>query len=170
MPKLVTGASSAGELRAISAAAAARGFTLVEMLVVVVIAGILTGTVLLGLGRPGPGQANRQALDRLAASLEVMCDQALLSGTARGLRFQARGYDFWRHFEGRWQPLSNTDRPAAARWPGDLRARVQIEGLALRAAGDARGPQVVCTGIEPPTPFSVELGRGGQRRQLRWPE
>lgn len=169
MPKLATGANSACSARAMQAATRAHGFTLVEILVVVVIAGILTGTVLLGLGRTGPGQSNQRELDRLAASLEVMCDQALLSGTARGLRFHADGYDFWRYADGGWQPLPPEGRPAAVRWAEDVRPRIRVEGHALRGAGNARLPQVICTGIEPPTPFAIELGRGEPLRQMRWP-
>ncbi len=169
MPKSATGANSACSARTMPALTRARGFSLVEILVVVVIAGILTGTVLLGLGRTGPGQAHQRELDRLAASLEVMCDQALLAGAARGLRFHADGYDFWRFAEGGWQPLPPDGRPAAVRWPEGLRPRVRVEDLLLRNGGNARLPQVICTGIEPPTPFVVELGRGERLRQLRWP-
>ena len=145
------------------------GFTLIEILVVVVIVGILTGVVLLGVGGIGSDQAGRRALDRLSASLEMMCDQALLSGSARGLRFHAGGYDFWRYADGRWQPLPAGGRPPAALWPDEARANVRIEDLQLRSAGNARLPQVVCSGIEPATPFVVELGRGAQRMVLRWP-
>jgi len=183
MPKSATGANSPRGQRAGPAAsdssactafragfgARARGFTLVEILVVVVIAGVLTGTVLLGLARSGPGQVNQREIDRLAASLQVMCDQALLSGSARGLRFHADGYDFWVHGVNGWQRLSPDAAPDAVQWPEGVRARVEVENTAIRAGRNARLPQVVCTGIEPPTPFEVELGRGEQQRRLAWP-
>ncbi|MEX0915554.1 MAG: prepilin-type N-terminal cleavage/methylation domain-containing protein [Wenzhouxiangellaceae bacterium] len=145
------------------------GFTLVEILVVVVIAGILTGTVLLGMVRSGPGQAHQRELSRLSASLEVLCDQALLSGTAGGLRFHAEGYDFWMHTPNGWQQLPAEGRPSAVRWPEGLRPRVQVENLALGPVRNARAPQVICTGIEPPTGFVIELGTGDNRRNMSWP-
>jgi len=169
MPKLATGANSARRAHPVHKGTRAHGFTLIEMLVVVVIVAILTGAVLLGLGRTGADQDHQRALARLSASLEIMCDQALLSGSVRGLRFHADGYDFWRYAGGRWQPLPGAARPSAVRWPAGSRPSVRIEDLQLRSAGNARLPQVVCSGIEPPTPFVVELGRGEQRLELRWP-
>lgn len=148
---------------------APHGFTLVEILVVVVIVAVLTGAVLLGLGGTGAGTANQRALDRLNVSLEIMCDQALLSGSARGLRFHADGYDFWRYAGGGWQSLPSRDRPPAAHWPDAARPRIRVEDLRLRDTQNARLPQIVCTGIEPATPFVIEMGRGEQRRRLRWP-
>lgn len=177
MPKLETGAikTSARSLvqrlpeRRLRIAAAARGFTLVEVLVVVIIAGVLTGAVLLVMGQSGPGQTSRRELARLDASLEVMCDQALLGGSAHGLRFHAEGYDFWQYLAGAWQPLPGDSRPRPVAWPDGLRPRIQIENVHLRPARNQRLPQVVCTGIEPPTPFKIEIGSGEHRNSMSWP-
>jgi len=168
MPKLATGANSS-PVRIATALPGPRGFTLVEVLVVVIIAGILTGAVLLVTGPTGPSQANQRELARLNASLEVMCDQALLEGSARGLRFHAGGYDFWQYRAGAWQPLSSDSRPHPVGWPEGLRPRVQVENLVLRPARNQRLPQVICTGIEPPTPFLIEIGSGEHRQSMSWP-
>lgn len=151
------------------AEAATRGFTLVEVLVVVIIAGILTGAVLLVLGQSGPSQANQRELARLNVSLEVMCDQALLGGSARGLRFHAEGYDFWQYSAGAWQPLPGDSRLRAVAWPEGMRPRIQVENVPLRPARNQRLPQIVCTGIEPPTPFEIEIGSGEHRKIMSWP-
>lgn len=148
---------------------APRGFTLVEMLVVVIIAGVLTGAVLLAMGPSGPAQANKRELDRLRVSLDVMCDQALLGGTARGLRFHVDGYDFWQYRAGAWQPLPPDSRPKPVRWPVQMRPRILIEGFTLGPARNRSLPQVVCTGIEPPTAFAIEIGSGEHRQSMNWP-
>lgn len=162
MPKLATGATSFASRKA-------RGFTLVELLVVLVIAAILTGAVVVVMGKSGPTETSKRELVRLAASLDMMCDQALLGGSARGLRFHAAGYDFWRYSAGTWQPLPPDSRPHPGRWPEGLNPRVQIENHLLGPERNRRLPQVVCTGMDPPTPFEIEIGRGEHRQTMRWP-
>lgn len=167
MPKLATGASSAAARATTSGAS---GFTLVEVLVVVIIAGVLTGAVLLVAGPSGPAQIQQRTLARLDVSLEAMCDRALLSGKPHGLRFNRDGYDFWQLQASAWQPLPPDSRPRAVRWPEDLRPRVQVENLPLRSRIGQRSPQVICSGIEPPTPFVIEVGSGEYRQRMSWPE
>lgn len=147
----------------------ASGFTLVEVLVVVIIAGVLTGAALLVMRQSGPGQSHQRELARLEASLDVMCDQALLGGSALGLRFHAGGYDFWQYHAGAWQPLPGDSRPRPVAWPDGLRPRIQVDNVDLRPARHQRLPQVVCTGIEPPTPFEIEVGGGEHRKTMSWP-
>jgi len=121
------------------------------------------------MGQTGPAQTYKRELSRLGASLELMCDQALLGGAAHGLRFHAEGYDFWRYQAGAWQPLPADHRPRPVRWPEHLRPRVEVENYTLRPARNQRLPQIICTGIEPPTPFLIEIGGGENRQRMSWP-
>jgi len=163
MPKSAIGAIESARLRRRRA-----GFTLIEMLVVLVIAGIAAGLVLLRLPTIGSDRPER-LLERLDVELESMCDQALLTGNARGLRFHDGGYDFWRREAGQWQPA---DRPLARAWPERTVVDLDIEGLGdldARRRSNAAQPQVICTGIEPPTPFRLRLARADERAELVWP-
>ncbi|MGK7294676.1 MAG: prepilin-type N-terminal cleavage/methylation domain-containing protein [Candidatus Wenzhouxiangella sp. M2_3B_020] len=166
MPTSATGAT---EPRRRSRRASSRpaGFTLVEVLVVVVIAAVLTGLVVVGLARGGPAERAERELDRLSASLERLCDRALLTGTARGLRFHQDGYDFW-ILRGDWQRLAGEGAPPGRTWPAGMNPRVSVERVALTGRRDA-APQVVCTGLEPATAFEIALGAGENRRRMSWP-
>ena len=158
MPTLATGPTEA--IRG-------RGFTLVEILVVVIIAGVLTGLVLLRL--PSTGVDPADELARLEAALTSMCDQALLTGNLRGARLTPDGYDFWRREAvgptARWRPA---ERPRSRNWPDGMTARIEI--ARIRTAGAAEGaPQILCSGLEPPTPLRLELLAGDRRAELNWP-
>lgn len=160
--------SAAGAIDPIRLPGSRAGFTLVELLVVVVIAGIVAGLVMLRLPAIGNDDPER-LLQRLDAELESICDRALLTGNARGLRFHEQGYDFWRREAGRWLPA---ERPPAREWPRRTIVDLDIDGLGASPAGvrgDAELPQILCTGIEPATPFRLRLTLGEDRSELVWP-
>ncbi|MDT8410285.1 MAG: type II secretion system minor pseudopilin GspH [Wenzhouxiangellaceae bacterium] len=164
MPKSATGAS-----RLSPVARRPGGFTLIEILVVVMIAGILTGVVLLRLPAFGATQELQRELDRLQASLEVLCDQALLTGTARGLRFHAEGYDFWQRTGGTWKLRPTDRRPRPVQWPVQVQHRVLVDQQRLPTSGSP-APQVICSALEPATPFEIQLRMAGDQQSLAWPQ
>jgi len=145
------------------------GFTLLEILVVVAIAAIVTSMAMLSLPDAGPQTVLEREQARLRASLQSMCDQALLTGSVHGVRFHRRGYDFWHRSDLSWQPLAAGRQPAAVTWPDSLSYRLSVEGLEFSAASPAR-PQVSCSALEPPTAFRLELRSGAHRRTLSWSE
>lgn len=90
-----------------------RGFTLIEMLVVVVIIGILTTTVALTL-KDNPRQSARHEAQRLAALLETASSEARAGQRLLAWSFHDKGYDFFvaentgdRSPDARWQPLTD---------------------------------------------------------------
>lgn len=174
MPRSVTGANrppAAARARPAFGARTLRermrGFTLIEILVVVVIASVMAGFAVLAFDRAGPGPTNERTLARIEAAMNLMCDQALLSGSVHGLRFSRAGYDFWV-----LRPEGWIERPSetavTGRWPDGETPRIRIASLRWEEQRDS-GPQVLCTGIEPPTPVTIELGEGDDRRSLSWP-
>ncbi len=146
----------------------ARGFTLLEVLVVVVIAALLTGLVLLRVGQwRGPDDPSAQ-LERLAALIEAQCQQAVFQARPRGVRITLEGYDFWQAASQGWQPLpaEGIGRPRA--WLGEHPPRLLVEGRASTLA-DASAPQIVCAPLGELTLFELTLaearllGRGDGR-------
>lgn len=120
--------------------ASARGFTLIEMLVVVAIAGILTTAVALTT-HPDPRRVAATDAQRLAVLLEAA--QVEAQGGRRRLAWSATptGYDFWEAenslaLEQRWQPLSGDETFHARHLAEGLHiTRIEIDGQALPQGG-----------------------------------
>lgn len=70
------------------------GFTLLEVLMVVLVVGILSSVVVLGIGTGGPGRHLPEEGQRLAALLEQAANEAVMQNQEFGLRVTDRGYGF----------------------------------------------------------------------------
>jgi general secretion pathway protein H len=136
-----------------------RGFTLVEVLVVVVIIALLVSVVAVRIA-PDARQALREEAARLAAVLTHARDEAIVTGAPLAWQGAGSGYRFVRRATDRtWQPL---DRDAA------LRARELAPGVSVAAiettvrAGDA-SPVIVLTPTGLSEPFRITLALGPHR-------
>ena len=96
---------------------APRGFTLIELMVVLVIIGICTAGIGLGLGSLlDPARQLHQEAEQLAQRLQVARDEARIDG--RPLRWQAdaEGYRFSRREGSRWVDLHRDDLLRPKHW------------------------------------------------------
>lgn len=94
-----------------------RGFTLLELMVVLVIIGICTAGIGLGLGSLlDPARQLRQEAERLAQRLQVAREEARIDG--RPLRWQAdaTGYRFSRREGTRWVDVQRDDLLRPQSW------------------------------------------------------
>lgn len=80
-----------------------RGFTLVELMVVLVIVGLMGLAVV--LTAPGDAGTLAREADTLAARLVRAQEEAILTTRAVQVVVDARGYAFARQGFGQWQPL-----------------------------------------------------------------
>ena len=92
-----------------------RGFSLIELLVVLAIAGLMTGLAVAGFGN---SQASAdQALQRLASETRAQAALARHAGQLRGLRWNGQRPEFVRREGNGWE----VEAVALGDWPKGLR-------------------------------------------------
>jgi general secretion pathway protein H len=109
---------------------ASRGFTLLEILVVVVIVGIVLTGAILSLGATGKDRALEQERDRLAAIAAYVRERGAMLTLEYGLRCGQHGYRFT-YYDNRalrWLPETVDDTLHPRRLPAGLRLRLMVEG------------------------------------------
>ncbi|MGM0593465.1 MAG: type II secretion system minor pseudopilin GspH [Pseudomonadota bacterium] len=104
------------------------GFTLLELLVVLVLVGIILGVAVLSLGDGGRGERIREEATRLAALLELAGEEAVLNTTPYGLALREQGYRFMFHRDGQWQPLEGDTLLKPRSWPVGIEVALFIDG------------------------------------------
>jgi len=133
-----------------------RGFTLVEMMVVLVVAGLLAGAVVLTMPARAP-DAEQQAV-RFAAKARLASEDSVMTGSPVGLSVTAEGYIFFRLQQGRW--IIDGRKPFAPQsWGEGIIAAMQREGekavIAEKSATTAPRPMIIFDPSGPSTPFDV---------------
>lgn len=148
---------------------AVRGFSLLELLIVVTIIGIFAGVAVLSLGLLGNDrQVEHEAL-RLKSLMDLLREQAVMQSHDYGVLFSEDGYRFYvyDYAEMKWVP------PTDDRLFGEHKL-VQPLGIALRLedrdvvldgerknaqAANEPAPQVVILSSGEMTPFSASIFR-----------
>ena len=85
------------------------GFTLIEILVVMVIIALVSGIALLSLGVLGADAGLKSEADGLSQTIELLSERAGLEGADYGLYFTPNGYQILRFNpeSGVWELLDN---------------------------------------------------------------
>ena len=144
-----------------------RGFTLIEILVVLALIALLTGMAVLSTGVAG-SPVTREAR-RLAATLALAVDESRLQGRVLGLRLDSEGYSYLELVPGEpdagsglrfaWSPLTQRGALAPRTWPAPLGLELTINGrpASTSVSNRASAPQVVLLPEGECTPFSLRL-------------
>lgn len=138
---------------------AERGFTLVELMVVLMILGLAASAVVLVAGPPSSVPADAA---RLAGRLAAARDLAVTSNRPVSVSIDAGGYAFQSWNSGTWQPIDRGPLRAAD-WPDGT--AVSVGGIAGRAAASTGGLARLTfdnLGL-PDTPATIVVARADDR-------
>ena len=134
-----------------------KGFTLIEILVVVVIVAVLMSAVTLSFPPAGDKLLKEQA-DRFSALIGLAQDEAILQSRELALEVNKAGYIFYRNVDNSWATF--TEAPFAKReFPAEISSKIYIDGIAIDLEDrDENNPQVIILSSGEMTPFSYKLG------------
>jgi len=141
---------------------AASGFTLLELLIVMVIAGILIGLVSLN-AMPSEKKALENDAQRIALLLQLARDEAIVRNRPVAFEAQPDRYRFLVRDASAWKPITQDDMLRERRFQ---RAPVAL-ALDPPAAGEGY-PLRIVFGREPvDRPFTLTLAAGGVRATVQ---
>lgn len=158
----------------------ARGFTLIEVLVVLVIMASMAGLLVIGF-RDSPEQRLRREADALATLLNVAADEAVMRGVELGLAIDTEGYRFVYFDVEKKQWLAVAERALGPHaFPDALSVSIELDGeqwgeqaleriraLAERGENERLRPAVLLLSSGEVTPFTLTLGIGESTMVVR---
>ena len=153
-------------------AAPAAGFTLIEILVVVVIIGIISAGMLLSVSLTGRDRELEKESDRLLALFTYAREQAELQTREYGVMFQEDGYEFLTYDVRRatWRSIFEDDALSARKLPDGLGVKLSVEArpVVLTRPKDAtdKTPQVMIFSNGDLTAFAATFERDGGVRSV----
>lgn len=133
-----------------------KGFTLIEIMVVVVIAAILMGAVTMSFPRTGDDLLKEDA-DRFSALVSLIQDEAILQSRDMALLIGESSYEFYSRSDATWGTYS--DKPFVPRTlKGGFQSSLYVEGVPTNLKQQEKPkPQILVYSSGEMTPFTYVL-------------
>lgn len=154
----------------------ARGFTLIEIMVVVVIIGVITAAVLIKFSGNSRDTQLDQEAERLDALFDYVREQAELQTRDYGFRANDSGYTFlvFDVLGNQWRPVDEDDALRDRELPAGIKPQVVVEGRTIvldRKKKDTElddfAPQVLIFSNGDLSSFDLALQRDGSDQRAR---
>ncbi|RLV60781.1 type II secretion system protein GspH [Parashewanella curva] len=119
-----------------------QGFTLLEIMVVVLLMGLMAATVTLSFNTSTPEQKLEKKAKQFMATTELVINETILSGQFLGIVIEPDGYHYVVYHDSQWQPLTN-DRILTERKLDDgMSLSVVVDGLPLKQSDEDRSDDI----------------------------
>ncbi len=150
-------------MKAVQITSPPRGFTLLEVMIVMLLVGIMTGFALLSVGG-GPRERLAEEGQRLAALVELHQQEAILRGELRGIRFARTGYAILSlNEQGEWQPPAAATTLVRRELPENIALGLWVDDRPAELAAASRLPQVLLLASGEATEFVAIFGFADDR-------
>ncbi|MBW8191260.1 type II secretion system minor pseudopilin GspH [Neiella marina] len=106
-----------------------QGFTLLEVLVVVMIIAFVSGGMVMALSGSGPEPLLQREAARFRVVMQLAADRAMLTSEELGLRVTDTGYDFVRWEQESWQIVNNSKGLAPYEIDENIGLEIELDGL-----------------------------------------
>lgn len=141
---------------------AQQGFTLLELMVVVVVIAVITATLMPAIARQNPDRQLLAEARRLELVLNEMCSSAELDGRILGLGLAKAAYAVYAPSREGWEELKKSPAYAAHALASGVSVTLQIDEQEIELVDDLTGePQIPCAGSDELPPFNIELRSAG---------
>lgn len=143
-----------------------KGFSLIEILVVMVIVGVVLSFVVLSFGDFGAGRRLALTSKHFTDLLKLAHTKAIIGADTYGVHIDKSGYTFYRFDvpphggRGKWSRLSNNHIFKPSNFPNNTKVR-------LRGITRHQIPNVIITSDGTLTPFSLILATGKTSYQIK---
>lgn len=144
----------------------ASGFTLIEVMIVVVIVAILMGAVAMSIPRD-INDLMKEHADRFQVVVNLSKDEAIMQSRELALGFTESGYTFFEFNDSAW--VVKSDGPfKARRLPSNILSQLYLEGVSISLDESVEvKPQVFILSSGEMTPFSYEFQFPEQDKRIR---
>ena len=137
-----------------------QGFTILEMLVVLLIIGIVISMATLSVGG-NEARGLRDEAERLATLLELAEQESILNGREMALQVDEQGYRFLVPDDNgdKWVALVDSDVFRQRELPPGMRLKAEVEGLTAKenVFGETEAIQILILSSGEVSPFNIEL-------------